>query len=107
MIIASRYGGYIITRDSGETWDCNYSFANPWIPHFTALNDSMFYTFDENRLYRSSDSGLTWSTTLEIDGQYISTYSMNNENVGCALARAKTSPGQNWQLYTTTDGTRQ
>lgn len=95
-------GNFIITYDSGNSWECSFGFTTSWLPKIAVLNSNTYLNFDNSGLYKSTDEGQTWLTILEIED--ISTYSMYNENAGFAVSAYYKSVNSDPELYVTSDG---
>lgn len=96
-------GNYLITRDRGNTWSCNRSFTTSWLPNFTGSDQTVFFNFDEDGLYKTSDGGVTWSLVLEKWG--LRTYEMHDKQIGYAISENDRNIDSNdYILYRTQDG---
>lgn len=95
-------GNYIITFNSGETWEIENAFNTSWSPKFIAFNLNTFYNYDTKGLFKSSDGGSIWTTALDVNG--ISTYNMYDANIGFAVSEYFTDTNSIPTLYKTMDG---
>lgn len=95
-------GNYITSTDKGLTWSCNTDFSTSWAPKFTYFGVSRYFNFDQNAIYTSEDAGLTWSIAL--DKRDISTYQMQDENIGYAVSYYYSNEEKIPVMYQTIDG---
>ncbi len=102
VIAQFQSGDYLITRDKGETWDCESSFTTSWLPNFTTINQNIFYNFDTDALYKSNDAGISWNPALDVAD--LAAYQMLDEETGFAAGAYYSNPDANPVLYATTDG---
>lgn len=83
IIIAFQSGNYIITYDKGATWSCECQFSTSWAPNLETINNSVFFNYDLNGIYKTTDSGSNWSVSL--DNRDISAFSMESAEKGYAI----------------------
>jgi photosystem II stability/assembly factor-like uncharacterized protein len=49
------------TSNGGDTWDTDTIFANTQLQFIAQFDDSVFFTGGNNKLFKSSDVGVTWT----------------------------------------------
>jgi len=90
-------GQYMITRNAGQSWSCSTQFSTSWTPQFHILNDSVWYTKDNNGLYLSEDSGESWEKVLDKE---ITHFQVNDQDI-IALSTYYSEPNSTPVLYRT------
>jgi hypothetical protein len=92
----------MISRDGGNSWECNPDFSVITHPKILAFDANGFLNFDQQGLYKSSDQGSSWMQVLS-EG-WLSTYEMVDENRGFAITNPYGGASADPKLYLTNDG---
>ena len=88
IIIGSYSHGLWISQDNGQTWvqklGDDTGWTGPQIVNITA-QDNLVFASTTTRIYKSEDSGLTWSEITQLQGEQIHTFIITNEVIlaGC------------------------
>jgi photosystem II stability/assembly factor-like uncharacterized protein len=101
------------TTDGGETWSTYTMSWNPQLEFISQYDDSVFFTGGYDSLYKSTNKGISWNTTLGPPDFYyfkkFYTIYTDSSNIGLLIGNGfdiarTTDEGESWDLVFQNNG---